>query len=572
MLDINTLFYDGDGVSGLYIWGAQLTDYSFNTTYIKTEASAFNNTINIPRDESNPTKDVLGYDLQYTGKVGGRASFVDSNCFRGNSSAQIKFLQNNFTSLAHFRIDFVIIPLSDVGADLLMSPVTKYNFSSTASFSIDVDSSSGPLKITVYDSVSGSVVVDIVDNSDLINKSNQPILCGVEIYGTTIKTYHNGILKNTGALTNGLKLVNYPFVISGTAAGNNPLSNFVQVAYFKLTELDASGNYVGDLIETYLSEFIQTPGSHTAYDISGSGNHATLVNGSTANRGLQDKYHWSMNGVSRTLGETIVNDNINLPERYSQDIVAHIDTLTTGQNIGGKNCIKVLATALEGCYFNNKITDYNKTWLLEGEVYIPTSSNITVVSLHRNLAESGAGSAGTYGPYNTNSNLITSKGEWVKVATLYNRFESYFNWHHHRAVDGVFDGTSIYYIRNLQLREYSEEYTTPILSDKSGFANGTALIDNGNFTQDGFSFLDTGTKLEHYKYPALVISEQNNRFFTDTNDDIVRKSFADFTGTETGDRIYDDISETDKVKNIRVHKTALNTRQANTEKIITNNI
>jgi hypothetical protein len=305
MLDINTLFYDGDGVSGLYIWGAQLTDYTFNTTYIKTEASAFNNTINIPRNESNPTKDVLGYYLQYAGKVGGRASFTDSNCW-------------TYVATSYYNI-------------------------------------SGLLTTDTIEVFGNSDIPTIPTNGQL------HIASGEKAYGITIK--------RSGAVWD--------------------VFNFTEKIY--------------------------TPGTHQVWGTV-NGNIAVLTNGSTSSEGKQDEYHPSQLGI-------------------------------------------------------------------------------------------------------------------------------------------LDDGTK----------------QVSIKQDLSAFADGTPLSDPDAILQDGFSFLDTGTKLEHYKYPALVISEQNNRFFTDANDDIVRKSFADFTGTETGDRIYDDISETDKVKNIRVHKAALNARQANTEKIITNN-
>lgn len=89
--------------------------------------------------------------------------------------------------------------------------------------------------------------------------------------------------------------------------------------------------------------------------------------------------------------------------------------------------------------------------------------------------------------------------------------------------------------------------------------------------QDGNSFLNTGTKLQHYPMPRVIQAEQTNRFYTDVNDDIVDKAFTDFNGDEGDDQHFNDISETGKVKNIRTHKEPLERQQLATELRITNN-
>ena len=55
-----------------------------------------------------------------------------------------------------------------------------------------------------------------------------------------------------------------------------------------------------------MCEPIIDPSNHIYHDVSGNGNHATLVNGTLVNEGKQDKYHYLQRGlVKRSTGETI---------------------------------------------------------------------------------------------------------------------------------------------------------------------------------------------------------------------------------------------------------------------------
>jgi hypothetical protein len=71
--------YAGDGVSGIYVWGAQLELGTTVTDYQKIESLPTAGAL-IPRNELNPTKDILGNDLQHVGLVKMNADLVDSNC------------------------------------------------------------------------------------------------------------------------------------------------------------------------------------------------------------------------------------------------------------------------------------------------------------------------------------------------------------------------------------------------------------------------------------------------------------------------------------------------------------
>jgi hypothetical protein len=248
------------------------------------------------------------------------------------------------------------------------------------------------------------------------------------------------------------------------------------------------------------SESITDPSNHTAFDIVGD-NHATLINGSLANEGVQDEFHWGQNGYGEFIGvETVSNDNINLPERFGQDIVQYTGVLTIGQSIGGRNCIKATANGLECHYFNDKTTDYDKKWILEGEIYIPSTSNVTKVGIGRALILPAAGGGGSRTLYDERVGIVESKDTWVNTAVLWNRNAVFNNWHHHVDVDGGGYGVdAVYYFRNLQLREYDPNIITPA----SAALDGTDALGNPlTVTQSGGDFLDA-CKLEHYDYPAI---------------------------------------------------------------------
>jgi len=120
----------------------------------------------------------------------------------------------------------------------------------------------------------------------------------------------------------------------------------------------------------------------------------------------------------------------------------------------------------------------------------------------------------------------------------------------------------------LEIEVLTREAFVPAMLNNPGYdIYGNLLL----IPQDGYSFLNTGTQLESYDYPALKQAEQINRFWTDSNDSILRKDFADFTGIEAVNRIFEDITDSNKIKNIRVYPYSLTGRQLITEQKLTNN-
>lgn len=86
--------------------------------------------------------------------------------------------------------------------------------------------------------------------------------------------------------------------------------------------------------------------------------------------------------------------------------------------------------------------------------------------------------------------------------------------------------------------------------------------------QDSKSFLE-GCKLQHDQMARVVQADTNN-FWFDINGAPISKEVSDFTDNEA-DQIFSDVSEIDKVSNIRTHTEALTGRQLEIEKRLTNN-
>lgn len=291
---------EGDTIN---LWGAQGTRGADLIGYYPNRASniTFDGAVFLPRDESQvlpPFVDVMGNPLQFIGEVPKNFDFVNSACYMGNGAGFYRLAENNYATLANFEFSFWIQPLTNDGTLLNCIPVAKYNFGSTSAFQVNRVASNGPIRYAGGDSAGNSFTVDIISNQQLITRTNQVLKGTVKIFGNTLQTFLDDVLQNTQTLVSGIRLFDVPFTIGATNQTATPLPNSYNFLQFELKELDASGNDVQTLSFINFDQPIQDAINQTAYSKTGN-NHATLIDGSTANEGEQSEFHDLMhNGFS----------------------------------------------------------------------------------------------------------------------------------------------------------------------------------------------------------------------------------------------------------------------------------
>jgi hypothetical protein len=397
--------------------------HQYQDIYSFENENGYNKSVDvyIPKDFSiisPPFKDVLGYNLQYQGKVPGKAKFVQSNCFYGDGVGYIDGgtnVPNPSTCIVSYEYGVYVQknenPLTASGIFGVSRSGTYY-----ARYSLYMDSS-GLIYIINFGQEIGYSTGYILDKNphELVVKYlafDRNIYFYVD--GELIYQFEDAIVERD--------LTGFHLWIGtyGNAAGTEPVPGleFLGKIYNCYIKIDD-----GLVYQLPLCESIINPSSHTYYDISGNGNHATLVNGTDANEGKQDEFHCSQNG-----------------------------------------CI------------------------IRG------------------------------------------------------------------------DGTMI-----------------PILEDKTEFADGSLLADVDAILQDDKSFLNTGTKLQPYDYPALKQADKDNDFWYDIEGDQRQIEFGKFkTENPINSKYYfgKDQYSTDEditgLTNITTYLNPLNSKQVNTEKIVRN--
>lgn len=504
----------------------------------------------IPRDESNPTK-CTAYllngdqaDLQHKELVPSQAKFVESNCFKGDESGHFKLLNDNFETIQHFRCDIWAKPTTNLGSGLSGNILTKYYFSSSNTFSFSKPDSAGPIQASVADSSgsngSGALIIATQEQLSLAYVNNKFLKMSLEVYGTTVHTYLDEVLVSIGSLANGARLVDYPITIGGTSAGNSLINDGWLISRFKYTELDSFGNELDIKSDLRFSEYITDPSNHTAYDVIGD-NHATLIDGSEENRGLQDEFHWSQLGYSDNWLQSPLQSSLafySIPEQT-------------------------------GLF-------YYETWM-----YPTTTSNFalagTTVTFTRYVgaATNGGTSPVTVGNWGTPTIIIddviftgTTDGELysvlvdgqahkirvenidlsVEALAIFRRSGNVFDG---LVQDPLSDATGGFWTPDKPTNIIVPASTTDPTQDALG--NPLTLV------QDGKSFLNTGTKLQHQSIPRV-----KDDFWRDhVSGEMIIKSFTDFIDSPT------DIEPIDPTFNTDISGVVI--VNSSTEGVITHN-
>lgn len=487
----------------------------FNNTYLTIELIDYNRCF--PKDTSitlPPFKDVLDNNLQYVGKVPGKAKFVNSSCFKG-----------------------------DISAYLAISGLLTTD-------TIEVFGSSGTPTIPT--------------NGEL------HVVAGDEVYG--VKIFRSGVLWS----------------------------------YLPLCEP------------------IVDPSNHTYHDVSGNGNHATLINGTLANNGKQDEFHYLQRGFEKIsylkggggefgfgiprqlygyavrvkpLSNTQTAGIIGGTGGFRVDDFGSGITMKSGRfraqaSFGGTGYLSAVYPYTIGVWYHLVVTfseiapqstnpdNYvlgNARFYVNGELFDEQLN----VQLFEYAYAVNVLTQWVNTPLDDSAECLVSDAALPnvelnpsEVKALYNREYSNLNLICLYEFKEVENSSSVY---DSVGKTYTSLYDSTnghrnfeLVPKKQGIsegANGVAL----NHYQDSHSFLNTGTELEAYDYPALRQTDKNGGVWYDESEP-QRKSFDSLTyGVHNNQYFVDNSDESNTIlKNITTYHKPLVGRQVPTEEIVRN--
>ena len=469
-------------------------------------------------------------DLQYFGKVGGRAKFVESSCFEGNYTAYMS-LANPILLDNNYEISFSYIHAqTDNVHSILGNNVNNggYRFS--------------------YGGV-----------EQLISFRNDSATSFSQIQDSTAKFQigekYNVVLKRESGVhsvfINGIDR-------SGT---DNPTGTFTLSYIFSAND---GNNLAGGSIWNLkvwkdgilqdalpLCEPIELPSSHTYHDVSGSGNHATLINGTLANEGKQDEFHYLQKGYNNVLiadyedtvsptGASItkaLSGNYNIAFWHKQLALetGSFYVLDTRGSFGGSDYILTGQSSVGGDLYIDGI--------LQGSFVLPRDGILHYIEMKNITIQSCTGAM--IGRRYTNEEF--HKRLSIDIYGLFNRTE----------VLPLLNPTAI--IDSKIIPSLQSDPTTDALG------NPTTVL------QDGKSFLDTGCELQQYQYPSMIQADTENIWY-DTDGTPKERNFEFTTFGKISDKYYCDNSsrEEGKTTDITTYRQPLLGRQAITEPIIRN--
>jgi hypothetical protein len=512
--------------TGIKIFDIELTSLPGYAEYIQfgsTSCDAYMTLISIEEVDSPlypfakdvsitsfPFKDILNNDLQYQGKVPGKVNFVQSNCFQGYDAFVYAEVLNPITLTGNWKFSFYTRKDTSGRSEIVSGDGTVSVFDKGFEDALDSN-------YKIYDNL-GNLIYNGQPNPDIENENDRVgnvYFIEVECTGTSLIVSSTDESDNKYTETISVSNPEFSIRYFGKESYYNRYSFVNSVFGFK-----AEQNGI-EVLNLPFCEPIVDPSNHTYYDVSGNGNHAILVNGTDANEGKQDEFHYLQKGFSGIV-EHVLTGIIAPDADYSQPV----------HNVypNTEYVIKLYAENVE-----------------DGYVQFHTDG---LPSEATNLANGYQEITFTSKDFSGNSSSLVFKdfvgsnaGGLIRVYGIY------------RVSDG-----------EPAILTYND--VIPCLnSDNSLDARGNTVSIN----QNGQSFLNTGTKLKAYDYPALKQAEQISRYWTDSNDTLLNKEFSDFEGIDADGRVYNDISHPAKIQNIRTYPLALNCRQSLTEKKLTNN-
>lgn len=481
-----------------------------------------NSSITLP-----PFKDVLGNNLQYQGNVPGKAKFVGSSCYQGSVDAGLNFPAITLPANVDWEVKFPYIALD--------------SFEQTGHMLLT--SSSANNRYMQF--VGSSSMRFIFAGQGLVNMSlNAPSMKLGEFFSLSIKkigaVLRIEIVNSAGSFSNETAIPNY--------LDTSFDSLFFRPTDFGLGKLSIRGKAMLPTIivgeDTYmwpLCEPIIDPSNHIYHDVSGNGNHATLINGTLANKGKQDKFHYLQRGffgyrLGSTNSEMWLNDAEGWNDRRN---------ITHSISNGVLTVSRVSTGAPAQFIFNSNILGdcVGMPWKARFRAKGPIGLDLHVFVGHHN--RSAVIDSEGFKVYETSGTVVTRPYGFIQV------------WN-----EGVFeiDWIRFYIDRGekipLEAAKENEDYYA--------------------ITQDGHSFLNTGTELEAYDYPALRQADKDNNFWNEDDGlGTVTPKPVQFDNliTQKGlsDKLFLNSSVSETIKNVRMYGNDLKGRQLNTENKLTNN-
>lgn len=480
-----------------------------NYEYITTEASSITDVI-LSKDNSitlPPFKDVLGNDLQYQGLCPSRAKFVESSCFTRDA---------------------------DIGGVVFDTPITVNTLTDDYKFAFYRDGRTASAEDWV---LGGSAV--------MLRFNSAPIVAGVSGDFTALNwnstpEYNNGKFTVEKIGTDVTVTIEYDGgIVSETKTAATETVINLQVIGNRNTT--ASSISTGNLYDFYievngvsrgywpLSEPIIDPANHTYHDISGNGNHATLVNGSVANEGTQDVFHWGQNGLSKYfLGDTTSRVKLDVQKTFSSNdrtlVIDYFDTQGT--------CCKAFTSMCQYLNVNNgKVVLFDgSSYKDDGNLYNDGVSH--QIRMKQDIT-TGITKLGVDANPEIDVNVVPGTGGIISAPLLYIGTGPGGSF---RTTDVGIYRVRVYdqdipYTDSLDLYIPSYEWTTSntdyVVEDTasglevdraiisipaSSALDGTDALGNPlTLPQDGKSFLNTGTKLQHYPMARVVQADDNIR-------------------------------------------------------------
>jgi hypothetical protein len=241
-----TIAYDSSG-NGNHGTITNATLSTFHTTFADGEGADYQNTVGytnnagvlIPRNEANPTQDVLGNPLQYSGRVPYNASLVQSNALSLNGTTQYIQLPFSMGNTNNFRITGYFSATTSATVQVIISGRDTVNdgllFQKTTSNTIQLFYNA--TSITTVGTYGGSVIYpfDISCNGTTLSMT-----VGTETVSASITGNLDAMkLIQIGADGNALylngKVFGFKFINNGVTIAEYPVSGGLGATVYDVT-------------------------------------------------------------------------------------------------------------------------------------------------------------------------------------------------------------------------------------------------------------------------------------------------------------------------------------------------